>query len=87
MSSRKKLKKSIKHICGELFADCCALRLCQQGNTDKFDQLMTQVLLTHDDFVARIVHGDKHNPRTYFKKLRIDFTERANALSEEIIKA
>lgn len=87
MSSRKDLKKSIKHICGELFADCCALRLCQQGDEQKLDELMAEVLIMHDDYVARVSHTDKANAAAYFKALRKSFDAKADELCEAIVKA
>ena len=54
MANRRQLKKSVKMLTGELFADCVALSMCQQGNKEKLDELMKEVIELHMDFVARI---------------------------------
>ena len=38
MANRKQLKKSVKMITGDLFADCVALSMCQQADRDTLDQ-------------------------------------------------
>lgn len=87
MASRKQLKKTIKHITGELFADCVALLLCNQGDKDKLHGLMQEVLDLHSDYTARLSHTERGSERIFYKKLRTDFTARVNDLSDRIIKA
>ena len=87
MANRKQLKKSIRKITGELFADCVALSLCQQADRDKLEQLMQEVLNVHNDYVARISHTEPGSVKMYYKKLKQDFTEKVNDLSERIIQA
>lgn len=87
MASRRNLKKAVKNICGDLFADCVALTLCQQGDEEKLNELMAMVMVTYQDYVARISHTEKGNVAEYYKKLRADFTNQVNHISDEIIKA
>lgn len=87
MANRKQLKKSIRKITGELFADCVALCLCQQADRDKLEQLMQEVLNVHNDYVARISHTEPGSVKMYYKKLKQEFTEKVNDLSERIIQA
>lgn len=87
MANRKQLKKSIRKITGELFADCVALSLCQQADRDKLEQLMQEVLNVHNDYVARISHTEPGSVQMYYKKLKQEFTEKVNDLSERIIQA
>lgn len=87
MSSRRKLKKAVKNICGELFADCVALKMCNDSEDNKLEELMSMVVITYQDYVARISHTEKGQERLFYKKLRTEFTQKANKLSEEIIKA
>lgn len=87
MANRKQLKKSIRKITGELFADCLALSLCQQADRDKLEQLMQEVLNVHNDYVARISHTEPGSVKMYYKKLKQEFTEKVNDLSERIIQA
>ncbi len=87
MANRKRLKKSIKIVTGELFADCVALSLCEQGDKENLKALMAEVLSIHNEYVARLSHVQKGQERLFFKKLRTEFTEKVNDLSERIIKA
>ena len=87
MASRKQLKKSIKHICGELFADCVALRMCEAADEKQLDDLMVRTMGLYYECVARINHTEKGNEKIFYKKLRADFTSEANAISEAIVKA
>ena len=87
MANRKQLKKSIRKITGELFADCVALSLCQQADRDKLEQMMQEVLNVHNDYVARISHTEPGSVKMYYKKLKQEFTEKVNDLSERIIQA
>ena len=87
MANRKQLKKSIRKITGEPFADCVALSLCQQADRDKLEQLMQEVLNVHNDYVARISHTEPGSVKMYYKKLKQEFTEKVNDLSERIIQA
>ena len=87
MANRKQLKKSIRKITGEFFADCVALSLCQQADRDKLEQLMQEVLNVHNDYVARISHTEPGSVKMYYKKLKQEFTEKVNDLSERIIQA
>ena len=54
MANRKQLKKSVKMITGDLFADCVALSMCQQADRDTLDQLMKEILALHGEYVTRI---------------------------------
>lgn len=88
MSSRKNLKKAVKGICGDLFADCVVLSMVEQGNREELRKLMGEVAALYGDIVARINHVEPGlAPRVFFKKVRHDFTERANELSDKIVKA
>ncbi|MDO4930748.1 MAG: hypothetical protein Q4E59_06415 [Bacteroidales bacterium] len=84
MANRKQLKKSIKIVTGELFADCVALSLCGQGDKEKLEALMTEVLTIHSDFVARLSHVEKGREKAFCKKLREEFVEKVNDLSDRI---
>ncbi len=86
MASRKRLKKSIKFICSTLFADCVALNLCGQMPREKAEKYMAEILALNTEYVARISHTQKGAEKTFYKKLRAEFTEKVNALSEAIIK-
>lgn len=87
MANRKRLKKSIKIVTGELFADCVTLIHLGQGNAETLQKLMVEVLTIHNDFVARLSHVEKGEEKHFFKKLREEFTEKVNNLSDRIVNA
>ena len=87
MANRKQLKKSIKMITGDLFADCVALSMCQQADQAKLDELMKEVITLHTDFFARISHTEKGCEREFYRKLKDEFTNKVNDLSSRIVNA
>lgn len=87
MTNRRQLKKSIKAITGDLFADCVALSMCQQANREALEQLMKEILALHTDYVARISHTEPGQSHTFYRQLKQEFTAKANDLSERIVKA
>lgn len=87
MASRKLLKKQINEVCGELFADCVALKMCEQCSDEVINQVMAEILQLRLEFVARISHTEKGSVRLFYKKLREEFTAQAEAISRKIIEA
>lgn len=87
MANRKQLKKSIKMITGDLFADCVALSMCQQADQATLDSLMKEIIALHGDFVARISHTEKGSEHAFYAQLKKEFNEKVNDLNERIIKA
>ena len=85
MASRKDLKKQINNICGELFADCVALKMCEQGNDEQLNEVMLEIWDLRREYVSRISHTEKLSERVFYKKLRTEFSEKAEALSKKII--
>ena len=45
MASRRNLKKAVKNVCGELFADCVALCMVEQVDSETLKGLMAEVAL------------------------------------------
>lgn len=87
MANRRQLKKQINLICSELFADCVALSLCGQSEKEKLDAIMAEVLSVNKEYLARVSHTERGSERIFYKKLREEFTQKVNALSEAIVKA
>lgn len=87
MASRRFLKKQINEVCGELFADCVALKMCEQCADEIVNQAMAEILQLRLEFVARISHTEKGSVRLFYKKLREEFTAQAEAISRKIIEA
>lgn len=83
MANRKQLKKSVKRISADLFADCVALSMCQQADKETLEQLMKEILKLHEEYVARISHTEKE----FYKKFKTEFTQKVNDLNDRIIKA
>ena len=87
MASRKRLKKSIKLISTELFTDCVALSMCNGSDRESLSALMAEILEMEGEYVSRISHTEKGQEHLFYKKLREEFTAKANEISEKIIKA
>ncbi len=87
MANRRKLKKNIKQITGDLFADCVALSMCQQADQATLDNLMKEVLALHTEYVSRISHTEKKAEHEFYQNLKQEFTQKVNDLSERIVKA
>ena len=51
MASRKTLKKHVKMIAGDLFADCVALSMCDSVNKEELERIMKEVIALYQDFV------------------------------------
>ena len=86
MANKRTLKKGIKLICEELFAECIAASLyghnADQGNVDA---LLYSIIHTQDDFTARISHPEPGMPaKQYFKVLREKFAAEASELIDQI---
>ena len=87
MASRKTLKKHVKMIAGDLFADCVALSMCDSVNKEELERIMKEVIALYQDFVARISHTEPGSERAFYKQLKQEFTEKVNDLSNRIIQA
>ncbi len=87
MASRKQLKKSIKYVAGELFADCVALTLCKQGNAETLQEIMTEILTISGDYIGRLSNLAKGSEHAACQQIRKEFTAKVNDLSDRIVKA
>lgn len=87
MASRKNLKQNIKYICGELFADCVALRMCEQAENDVLDSIMQDIITMNVEYVSRISHTEKGNVKGYYRKLKEEFSKKTSEISECILGA
>ena len=62
----------------ELFAECVALTHYKVDiKQEDVDNVMTRILLMHDEFVSRISHTEPGNVKGFYKKLRMDFNAQA----------
>lgn len=87
MANRRKLKKNVNYIAGELFTECLVNSLYIPG-TDKVkaDELMGKILLMQEEFVSRISYTEPGNVKGFYKKFRSDFNAQVNAIIDEIGK-
>ena len=69
MASRKLLKKQINEVCGELFADCVALKMCEQCSDEVINQVMAEILQQRRKFETRNSHTEKNKVRLKDKKM------------------
>jgi len=87
MASRRKLKKNVNYIAGELFTECLINSNFVPG-TDKVkaDELMTEILKMQDEFLSRISHTEPGNVKGFYKKFYIDFNAKVNEVIDAIAK-
>ncbi len=84
MASRRELKKKVNYIMGDLFAECLVQKEFIPGtDKEKAEQLLTQILEAHEDFISRISHTEAANVKGFYRKYRKDF----QAKVDEIIGA
>lgn len=87
MASRRKLKKNVNYIAGELFTECLIHCLYVPGtDRSKADQLMGKILTMQDEFISRISHTEPGNVKVFYKKFREDFNKQVDQIIDEIAK-
>ena len=85
MAKRRTLKKNINYICSELFAECVALTHYKVDiKQEDVDNVMTRILLMHDEFVSRLSHTEPGNVKGFYKKLRMDFNAQVSDIVSTI---
>lgn len=75
MANKRKLKKTIDCICGELFTECMIIAQCD-GKTKMEDvkAVLKSIAAVNDDYIRRISHPEPGMPqKAYFKDLSINF--------------
>lgn len=85
MANRRQLKKSINYLCGELFAECVAIKCYQKDvNQDDLDNVMRNVLLMHADLVCRLSHVQPGATKAFFHKLNEDLNRQTQEIIDQI---
>ena len=88
MAKRRTLKKNINYICSELFVECVALTHYKVDiKQEDVDNVMTRILLMHDEFVSRISHTEPGNVKGFYKKLNEDLNKEIKVVADELAKA
>lgn len=85
MASRKNLKKNVKNLCADLFADCVALSMCDSADRAALEGLMAEIIELNSEYVSRISHTERGSEKLFYRKLRAEFAEKAKNLGERII--
>lgn len=89
MSSRRKLKKSIKETMGLLYVDCFFYKtFVVDANKDAADKVLLRIVDTEEELIKRVNVNEgkdvKGRVKAYFQKLRKEVAEQANAIAKEI---
>jgi hypothetical protein len=86
MTNKRTLKKSIKLICEELFAEAIAASLYRSEEHQKnAEALLFSIIRMQNDFSARISHPEPGMPaKAFFRDLREQFTAQASELIDQI---
>lgn len=87
MASRRQLKKTLKQITNSLFADCLVLQLVDDTDKSVLEALMQDIVRLNQEYVARISHTEPGSVRLYYRKLRSEFLDKANAIGQALLKA
>jgi hypothetical protein len=83
MANKRTLKRGIKLICGELFAECVAVSLYgPDSNEENYEALLFSIIKLQDNYISRVGHPEPGMPAaTYFKDLK----EKFNAEVEDLV--
>ena len=82
MANKRKLKRTINYVCGDLFAECVATSLYSgKQEAENVNALLAAVLTMHSDFVCRVSHPEPGmTAKVYYKKLIADFRKHVKNL-------
>lgn len=86
MANKKDLKRSIRAICSELFAEGVAASLYgDKENKADVDALLYSIIEIHADYLRRISHPEPGMPaKKYYKTLIEDFNKQASEIIDQI---
>ncbi len=87
MASRRKLKKEIGYVIGDIFTECLVYANFVPG-TDKeaADKLILDLLKIDDEFISRINHTEPGNAKKFYSNLYNEFNDKINAIITELGK-
>lgn len=89
MSSRRKLKKSIKETMELLYVDCLFYKMfVVDADKEAADKVLLKIIEQEDELIKRVSVNEgkdvKGRVKTYFQKLRKEVKEQADAIAREI---
>ena len=87
MTKRKDLKKYVRDVTGNLYADCIATKLYVGSvNPVLADEIANDILMTAAEFVCRINHTEPGNVKGFYKKFNEDFNRKTCEIVDAIDK-
>lgn len=85
MANKRTLKRAINGICEELFAECVAVSLYEQGRETNADTLLSCILAINNDFISRVSHVEPGMPaKLYFKNLLEQFNKQVVEIIDQL---
>lgn len=86
MAKRRDLKRQINYICSDLLAEVMATGLYgAKESKEAVDDLLTNVIITRNDFIKRISHPEPGLPaRAFYKALIKDFNAQVSDLIDKL---
>lgn len=86
MAKKRDLKRTINYICSDLFAEAMAAALYgSNDNKEAADNLLSTIIITRNDYVARISHPEPGmTPKVYYKTLIKDFNNQTSDIIDKI---
>lgn len=88
MASRKRLKKDINYVVGDIFTECLInINYVPGTDADAVAQLMADLLNLNNDFIARVSHTEPGKAGQYYSALRKDFDQRIGIILDKLEKA
>ncbi|WP_108821819.1 hypothetical protein [Dysgonomonas sp. Marseille-P4361] len=89
MSSRRKLKKSIRETMGLLYVDCFFYKtFVVDADKAAADKVLVRIIDAEEELIKRANVNEgkevKGRVKAYYQKLRKEIAEQANAIAKEI---
>lgn len=88
MANKRKLKKTINYVCGDLFAECVATTLYSgkaEADNDNANALLSSILSMHNDFTRRVSHPEPGMaPKLYYKSLIGEFGKNVEEITDQV---
>lgn len=85
MAKKRDLKRNINYISSDLFAEAMAAALYTDTDKATADDLLSNILITRNDFVTRISHPEPGlSPKKYYQKLIADFNAQTSDIIDKI---
>jgi AraC-like DNA-binding protein len=86
MANKRTLKRAIRQICEELFAESIAVSMYgPESARSNAEALLFTIVRMEENYVGRISHPEPGmNPQTYFKDLREKFSAEVSEIVDQL---